>query len=213
METAINSGNELESRVSSLIRKVESDPEQWYKLLIEKIIRQELQIEELTRRLVDLEKYEQFNSAIIESSLLDTPAFFSESFDIRASHNLLPDEGFYNKEESAAGFSFRWTKQNFYFELPIKRNTPKTVQLFLASAIKPELLNEIKCYANGSPIALHKLSSDHDHIYEGTLEAAKTHSITRISFHTRTSYTPKEFNPESSDNRQLAVTFKQLTVN
>lgn len=204
---------ELESRISNLIGQVESEPEQWYKLLIEKVVKQEVMIEKLMERMDALEKYQNFHSAVIDSKLLEKPAFLRDAVEVRAAGNLLPDEGFYNIETSSAGFDFRWTKQDFYFDLPLNRDTDKTIELQLASAIKPELLEDVRCYTDGAAISLKKVQGEKGHLYRGVLPKQKqTLRATRVSFHTKTSYSPKEINPDSADTRMLAVTFKKLIV-
>lgn len=203
---------QLQERVETLVAQVESEPEQWYKLLIEKVVRQEVMIEELEERVKGLERYENFKSAIIDNKYLEIPAFLRDSYEVRAGSNLLPDEGFYNMEHSAAGFDFRWTKKDFYFDVPLNRDREKKIELHLVSAIKPELLDDIRCYADGDEIVLTR-EEGNEKIYTGTLPESETVlRATRISFHTKTSYSPKELNPDSVDTRMLAVTFKKLTV-
>lgn len=205
--------SKLQERITALTEQVEAQPETWYKLLIERLVKQEMLIKELTKRLESLEKFENFHSAMLDSDLLTAPAFLRDCYEVRASHNLLPDEGFYNVERSGSGFEFRWTRQDFYFDVPVNRETEKKVQLALASAIKPELLEDIRCYADGTEIPLTKVDGAQGHVYEGILEKSKTVlRPTRISFHTKTSYSPRELDPESEDTRQLAVTFKHLIV-
>jgi|GEM_PF-5288958 len=204
---------ELQNRISELIEQVENEPEEWYKLLIEKVVTLQTQVEQLESRIGALEKYENFHSAVIDSRYLAAPAFLRDSWEVRASANLLPDQGFYNQETSPAGFVFRWTKENFYFDLPLNRDEDRKIELHLVSAIQPELLDDIRCYADGEEIVLEQETVDKTRVYTGTLKKAQTVlRPTRLSFHARTSYSPKELDPESVDTRMLAVTFKKLVV-
>ena len=125
----------------------------------------------------------------------------------------MPDQGFYNSETSGAGKLYRWTKQNFYFDVPINRETEKKIELHLSSAIKPELLDHIVCYADESEVFLEKTASKKGVTFEGVLEKNSSSNMTRLSFHAIAAYTPKDLNPEVEDNRELAVTFTNLTIN
>ena len=203
---------ELELRISNLIELVENQPDEWYKLLIERVVKQEVALEKLTRQGDEFKKFEQLNSAIIDSGLLQTPSILKDNFEVRASSKLLPDQGFYNSETSGLGVSYRWTKQNFYFDVPINRETEKKIEIMFTSAIKPELLEHIECYADGVELFLERTSSKKGFTFEGVLEAASTSKVTRIAFRTVAAYTPKELNPEVADKRELAVTFAKLTV-
>ncbi len=203
---------ELESRISNLIELVENQPDEWYKLLIERVVKQEVALEKLTKEVDEFKKFEQLNSAIIDSGLLQSPTILKDNYEVRASSKLLPDQGFYNSETSGAGLLYRWTKQNFYFDIPVRRETEKKIKLHLSSAIKPELLEHIVCYANESEIFLEKTSSKKGVTFKGILEKTSSSNITRLSFHTTAAYTPKELNPEVEDSRELAVTFTKLTI-
>lgn len=203
---------ELEHRISDLIEKVESQPEQWYKLLIARLVKQELIAEELMRQVCDLRDLEKLNSLIIDNKLLDPPAFLRNTYEVRATSNLWPDQGFYAQDTFESGMIFRWTKQNFYFELPVKREKEKQIHLHLPAAIKDEVLENIECYANGTAIPLGKLSEGTGVVLEGVLPETFSSNVTRLSFHTKTSFSPQEINPGSKDSRLLAVAFVKLTV-
>lgn len=203
---------ELKRRSSDLIERVESQPEQWYKLLIERLVTQEILVEELTKQVSLFQDIEKLNSVIIDNKLFESPAFLRNTYEVRAMHHLWLDQGFYDAEETDEGSMFRWTKQNFYFELPIKRKKEKLIRLHLLSAIKNEVLEEIECYANGTAISLSAVSSDTGIVFEGVLSEESSSAITRLSFQTKKSFTPKEINPEAEDQRLLAVAFNKLTV-
>lgn len=203
---------ELESRISSLVELVENQPEEWYKLLIQRLVKQELEIEDLAKEVKELKKFEELNSAVIDSGLLESPTTLKDSYEVKATTNLLPDQGFYNAETTGTGVSYRWTKQNFYFDIPINRESEKSIELNLLSAIKPELLENIECYANGVEVILEKTSSKKGITFKGVLEPAEVSNITKLSFHTVASYSPKDLNPDVEDKRELAVTFINLTI-
>lgn len=203
----------LQDRIAALITQVENDPEQWYKLLIEKIVVLETQVEALTQKVEALEDFSEFQSAIVDGKYLEKPALLQEAIEVTAQNTLLPDEGFYNVETSNTGFDFRWTNKDFYFDLPIDRDAEKMIVLELASAIKPELLQEIRCHADGLEVPLKKVKAEKGHVYEGVLPPkAQILHATRLSFHVSEAYSPKEFDPDTPDSRMLAVTFKTLKV-
>ncbi len=203
---------ELESRISSLVELVENQPQEWYKLLIERLVTQELLIEDLAEEINELKKFEEINSAIIDSKLLESPSVLKDSCEFRAISDLLPDQGFYTLETTGTGDPYRWTKQNFHFDVPINRETEKSIELNLLSSIKPELLERIECYANGEELFLEKVPSKNGARFKGILEPAEVLSTTKLSFSAITAYTPKELDPEVEDGRELAVTFTKLIV-
>lgn len=213
MEKALNVDNsELEQGVSELVERVESQPEQWYKLLIERLVKQELMLEKLIGEVNNFKDLEKLNSIIIDNKLLESPIFFRNTYEVRAINNLWPDQGFYDAETHESGLVTRWTKQNFYFEIPVKREKEKQIRLHLLNAIKDEVLENMECYANGTPISLTKISSENGMIFEGILSKSTSFSITRLSFHTKTSFSPKEIDPSAGDTRMLAAVFTKLTV-
>lgn len=203
----------VQDRIAALITQVENDPEQWYKLLIEKIVVLETQVQTLTDKVEALEDYAEFQSALVDGHYLEKPALLQAAIEVTAQNTLLPDEGFYNMETSHTGYDFRWTNKDFYFDLPVDRDAQKTIMLELASAIKPELLQEIRCHADGLEVALKKVRAEKGHLYQGVLPPkAQVLHATRLSFHVCEAHSPKEFDPDTPDSRMLAVTFKTLTV-
>jgi len=203
---------ELESRISSLIEHVEDQPDEWYKILIERLVKQEMAIEILTKEVEALQKFEQINSAIIDSKLLQSPTTLHDSYNIKAKNDLLPDQGFYTIESTGESLQYRWTKQNFNFEIPINRENDTTIHLHILSAIKPELLDDVKCYENGVEIDLTRLPTKNGYIFEGVLEQSDMPGNTQLSFSTSTSYSPQDLNPEVIDTRKLALTFIKLII-
>ncbi len=203
---------ELESRILNLIELVENQPDEWYKLLIERLVNQELAIEKLTKEVIALKNFEQINSAVIDSRLLESPTGLQDVYEIKARNNLLPDQGFYTVEVTGDNLSYRWTKQNFGFEIPINRESDKKIHLHILSAIKPELLDDVKCYENGVEILLEKLPAKNGYIFEGVLEQSDVLGNTQLSFGTVTSFSPKDLDPDVEDSRELAVTFIKLII-
>lgn len=214
MYTAILEENSeyLQQKIDDLVELVENEPEAWYKHLIERVAQQELLIEKLMVRMNDFEKFEELNSAVVESGMLTRHSMLKEHYSVKANDTLLPDEGFHRAETSTSGKTFRWTKQKFYFDIPISREEEKTFELHLPSAIKPELLEDIRCYEDGNEVSMEKLDAASGAVYRGVLERNSRDSVTRLAFEASTAYVPKELNPEINDNRELAVTFSKLIV-
>jgi len=213
MTTILEENSEvLQQKISDLTERVENEPEQWYKLLIERLMGQELIIEKLLERVEAFEKFEQMNSAVIENGLLHRPSKLKNNYTVKATDNLLPDEGFHNVEIGANGKTFRWTKQNFYFDIPVNREEAKIFELYLQTAIKPELLESIKCYENGNEIVLEKTVDKKGTLFKGILDETTSDAITRLAFQVGAAYVPKELDPNINDTRELAVTFSQLIV-
>ncbi len=203
---------ELESRISNLIELVENQPDEWYKLLIERVVKQEVALEKLTKKVDEFKKFEQINSAVIDNKLLASPTALKDIYEIKARNDLLPDQGFYATESTEDNLQYRWTKQNFGFEIPINRESNKKIHLHILSAIKPELLEDIKCYENGVEILLEKLPAKYGYIFEGVLEEAAIVNNTKLSFGTVKSFSPKDLNSDMEDSRELAVTFIKLII-
>ena len=202
----------LEEGISQLIEEVENAPEGWYKLLIERLVKQELTIEILMKKMDMFQKFENINSAVIDNGLLQSNTNLKESFEIKATDALLPDEGFHTEETGANGKNYRWTKQNFYMDIPLQRDTDKTFKLYMLAAFKPELLENIRCFDNGNEVILKKTDIKPGTVLEGTLKSQKTSGVTRLAFQTVAAYVPKDLDAQINDTRELAVTFSKLIV-
>ncbi len=202
----------LQQKIDDLVELVENEPETWYRHLIEKIAQQEVLIEKLMARMQDFEKFEKLNSAVIESGMLTRQSMLKEHYSVKANDTLLPDEGFHPTETSTNGRAFRWTKQKFYFDIPIDREEEKVFELHLPSAIKPELLESIRCYDNGNEIDMTKSEAGGGVVYHGILEANGYEGVTRLAFEAPAAYVPKELDSNINDTRELAVTFSTLIV-
>ncbi|MDD2781549.1 hypothetical protein [Sulfuricurvum sp.] len=203
---------EFEKRVSDLIEQVENKPENWHIVLIERIIKQEIMLERCQNLLVKYNDVEKMNSLIIDNGYLEAPTFLRDRVEVRAINTLWQDQGFYDAEEAESGLLFRWTKQDFYVEVPVKRSEEKKVSLHLIAAIKPEVIEKVTCYANGEEVHLERIQTDKNYVYEGVLPADMYVHLTRLSFHTQTAFAPKEVNPDATDTRLLAVAFLKLVV-
>ena len=202
----------LEKKTFELIECIEDQPDEWYKLLVERLVKQEMTIDILINRINNLEKFEKINSVIVESGLLKLNSNLKLRYEVKAMSSLLPDEGFYNIEKSKNNTVYRWTKQNFYFDVPISRENTKKIHLYLLSASKLELLDTMSCFADGMEIFLEKDLTQKGHVFVGILPETTSSTSTRLAFQAVSSYVPKELNREINDNRDLAVTFSKLIV-
>ena len=196
---------ELEKRKKKFSTELEDNTRE---SLVEKMIEQEMHIENLYKMISELYSLRDLKQIIIDNDLLGSPSFLKKIFHIKPHDKLREYQGFYELEGETGNY-YRWTKRNFYFDLPIDRSEEREISLQFRCKDGAE--NDILCYVNGVDIETSIEQSGDDFILHGVLPPEKFSTTTRISFLGDTTPEP-ESSTESDDPRQLFIVFEQLTI-
>jgi hypothetical protein len=133
---------------------------------------------------------------------------------IDATFNLTVDQGFYEIERSESGSPFRWTgpKNIFHFDLLIDRTETRELILKLASALKDENIDQLRCLIDDQEVFLNKDKERGFFYLKGIVPKRMAVGWTRIAFIVPKPVKISEINPESQDSRALGVAFVALKI-
>ncbi len=133
-----------------------------------------------------------------------------EKLEVVPTDEFNEDQGFYALGGQTGNHN-RWTKQNFYFTLPIDRS--KERQIVLTFTSKYNFQNSIKCFEDGREIDL-KLRNDKGIFsLSGVIQSKQIDDIeTNICFQVGKYFIPEEKEAKSKDSRKLSILFKKLMI-
>lgn len=134
--------------------------------------------------------------------------------EIDAGQPLTAEDGFYPVERNARGLSFRWTGPDaaFSFGVAIDRSVPRLVTLVCLNALEPEHFARLRCEADGAAVDCRYVSEPPLHRVLAELPARGGDGPTRLTFILHDVSSPRDHNPESTDQRLLGVAFHSLRV-
>ncbi len=196
----------LQAKMDSIARDIEGDTRA---TLIQRLAEQEMHIGELYTRLSKLYSLQDMRRIIIDNSLLGSPSFLQKKLEIKPSDNLTEYQGFYALESKEAKYH-RWSKYNFYFDLPIDRSEERLVLLQFQA--RDGFEKEISCYIDGCEINLELEKSEISFVLIGSISPADVFTETRISFMVGKSFVPTESDAKSNDDRSLSIMFEKLNI-
>ncbi len=177
--------------------------------LVEKIVEQEMHIEKLYTMVSELYSLRDLKQVIIDNELLGSPSFLQKELHIKPHDRLQEYQGFYELEGEVNNY-YRWTKRNFYFDLPIDRSEEREISLQFRCSEGME--KDIVCYANGVDIETTLEKTGESFVLRGVLAAENFATTTRISFMGSGTLIAEDSSAESDDPRQLFVVFEQLNI-
>ena len=149
------------------------------KTLAQNLDEQDLHIENLYNKLSDFSGSQDVKQKIIDNALLASPTSLHKKIEIKSTYKLHEYQGFYSVEENEDEY-FRWTKNSFYFDLPIDRTRKRNFLLTFSSP--NDMMNHITCYANGQEIATEIQEENNSLILKGIIPFENIATNTRVSF-------------------------------
>ena len=197
---------ELQKRIETLSVRLEENIRE---TLVEKLAEQEMHIENLYTHLSELHSLKELKQVIVDNALLGSPSFLQKKIEIRPAHKLMEHQGFYGLE-GEQNAHYRWTKHNFYFDLPIDRSEEREVILQFRS--DDDIANNIFCYADGIQIDMELDKENDSLVFHGMLPSEQLITNTRVAFLVGSDYLPSEKNAEVLDTRRVSIIFEKLNI-
>ncbi len=161
--------------------------------------------------------YAQMMTEIIQQqAIASQPALNQQRIELNFDYQL-PGTGWYPPERDPDGQIFRWLgpvpQANVFLQLPTDR--PIKISGYIAFGMVPELINSLKMTVEQTPVPLYLVpTTQYGYTFSGTIPAgaAATVGLTCLTFSVSHTVSPREIDPESTDNRPVGLAFCWLRL-